>query len=170
MSIFRGLDHKITIPMVIVQHMPPVFTSRMAVSLSGLSEVVVKEASKSDVLISGVCYVAPGDYHLVINRDQTLSVNQSEKVCYVRPSVDVFLNSVTENFKGKILTIILTGMGYDGASGCSLLAKRDNIVLAQDQKSSVVWGMPGAVCENGSAKYALPLEYFPEIINKLSAR
>jgi two-component system chemotaxis response regulator CheB len=170
MNIFRGLNHKITIPMVIIQHMPPVFTSRMATSLSSLSEVVVKEARDADVLTPGVCYIAPGDYHLVVQKDQTLKINQSEKVCYVRPSVDVFLNSVTENFRGRSLTIILTGMGYDGANGCSSLAKRGEMVLAQDELSSIVWGMPGAVCKNGSAKYALPLEYFPQVINKLSDR
>lgn len=170
MNIFRNLDHKITIPMVIVQHMPPVFTNRMATSLSTLSEVKVKEASNGDKLLPGFCYVAPGDYHLEVNQNQTLSLNQGEKVCFVRPSVDVFFNSVFRNYSGDALSIILTGMGCDGANGAASLARSGRIVLAQDQETSVVWGMPGAVSENGSAKHIIPLDYFPQIINKLSAR
>lgn len=170
MNIFRGLDHKISIPMVIVQHMPPLFTKRMASSLSALCDVEVKEANDGDRLRAGLCYIAPGDYHLIVNKDGILSVNQDEKVCYVRPSVDVFLNSVSSFYPGKTLTIILTGMGADGSSGSAALAEKGNVVLAQDEESSVVWGMPGAVCQNNSAKFVMPLDFFSQVINKLSMR
>lgn len=170
MNIFKGLNSDITIPIVIIQHMPPLFTKRMAKSLSSLCSLDVREAKNGDLLKPGVCYIAPGDFHLEINTDGVLKTHQGEKVCFVRPSVDVFLESVAKNYKGKVLDLILTGMGCDGANGSALLSRKGHKVLAQDEESSIVWGMPGAVHENGSADFVLPLEAFSQIINNLSAR
>ncbi len=141
---FKNLKIKLPVPMLIVQHMPPIFTEKLAEMLSKLSPNVVKEAKESDLLTPGTVYIAPGDYHMVLNKNNTVSLNQNEKVCYVRPSADVLFNSVLENFSGQILTIVLTGMGEDGAMGAKKLSQGGAQVICQDKESSVVWGMPGS--------------------------
>lgn len=144
-QVFKNIKNKVNVPILIVQHMPPVFTQKLAEMLSKLSPIEVFEAKNGDKLKAGVCYIAPGDYHMTITSDGVIHLNQAEKVCFVRPSVDVLFNSVADNFRGKVLPIVLTGMGEDGAVGAKKLNEKGIDIFIQDQTSSVVWGMPGSV-------------------------
>ena len=171
-TIFKGLKPNISKPFLLVQHMPPIFTTQLAEALSKCSDLTVSEAKHGDILKSGHCYIAPGDYHMSlhkVNNEYCLHLDQTEKICYVRPAVDVMLNSVVDNFTGKIATFILTGMGNDGSNGCKYLKeKHKGVVVIQDEKSSVVFGMPKAVYELDIYDEMAPLSEISQIINDIT--
>ena len=145
-AVFKMIIEKVTVPMLIVQHMPPVFTEKLAAMLSKLSPVEVREAKAGDKLTAGVCFLAPGDYHMTISKSGEILLDKTEKVCFVRPSVDVLLNSIVQNFDKQVLNIIMTGMGDDGANGTKKLnAKGNAYTYIQSKETCIVWGMPGAV-------------------------
>jgi two-component system chemotaxis response regulator CheB len=144
-TLFKNIKNNLTVPILIVQHMPPMFTEKLAEMLSKLSTLKVSEAHDGDKLLPGVCYVAPGDFHMTIGPDNIVHLDKNEKVCFVRPSVDVLFNSVAANFRGNILAFVLTGMGEDGAVGAKKLFDKGANIFIQDKESSIVWGMPGSV-------------------------
>jgi two-component system chemotaxis response regulator CheB len=157
-------------PVLLTQHMPPMFTTKLADSLNSITAMEVVEAKHGQPIKSGVCYLAPGDYHMTLKREHSeffIELTQSEKVCHVRPSVDVMLESVNQSFTGKIMTIILTGMGSDGANGCEKLAKKSHPLFIQDEESSVVWGMPGAVAKRNLGAKSLSLSEIGPFLNKV---
>ncbi len=170
MTIFKGIVGMPSIPILIVQHMPPVFTQKLAEMLNKNSELTISEAKNGDQLKVGHCLIAPGDYHMTLSKDLTISLNQKDKVCFVRPSVDVLLNSVTENFSGQVLSIILTGMGEDGANGSRSLKTKNAYQFTQDKDSCVVWGMPGAVMRAEVGASAIKLADIPKLITMVSKR
>lgn len=148
------------LPMVIVQHMPPVFTKLLAERLSATCPVKVHEAAEGDVLEAGHAYIAPGDSHMTLRREGkavrvALNHDAPENSC--RPAVDVLLRGVASVYGANSLTVILTGMGQDGLRGCEQLHRAGGQILIQDEASSVVWGMPGAVSRAGLADKELPL-------------
>lgn len=161
---FKEIKEEINIPMLLVQHMPPIFTTKLADSLTTKSPVRVVEAKSGDILKNGVCYLAPGDFHMTLNSDLSVSLNQDEKVCYVRPSADVLFDSVYKSFAGKILCIVLTGMGSDGMNGSINLKKSGADVIVQNEETSVVWGMPGSIVQAGVNPYVLPLEDLAKVL------
>lgn len=167
-TLFRGINTNINVPMLIVQHMPPLFTQKLAEMLNKVSTVRVFEAKDGDQLKAGVCYVAPGDYHMTIDENKIIRLNQEEKVCFVRPSVDVLFHSVAKNFKGNVLSIVLTGMGEDGANGAKKLHDQGNLVVIQDKQTSVVWGMPGAVKKVIPESKVAPISEMGKIISSLA--
>ena len=141
---------KLSVPVLITQHMPPIFTAQLAKTLNELSPNTVVEAKDGDIIEPGTVYLAPGDYHMLMKPFEgghKISLTQTEKVCFVRPAVDVMLNSVAECFSGNVVTYIFTGMGNDGANGCQRMRAKNGINIIQDEASSVVWGMPRAVYE-----------------------
>jgi two-component system chemotaxis response regulator CheB len=141
-------------PIVIVQHMPALFTSFLAVSLSKTCKVQVKEAEEGDELKAGHVYIAPGDYHMTVVRDKLkylIHLNQDPKESFCRPAVDVLLRSIAAVFGKNSLVVIMTGMGQDGLLGCKEILAQGGQVVAQDEASSTVWGMPGAVAKAGLA-------------------
>jgi two-component system, chemotaxis family, protein-glutamate methylesterase/glutaminase len=149
------------LPIVIVQHMPPLFTQFLADRLNARSKIRVVEASQRMVVEPGTAYIAPGDYHMRFERQGlqvhiVLDQGPAENSC--RPAVDVMLRSAAEIFQGDILAAILTGMGQDGRLGVEQVKKRGGYVIAQDSESSVVWGMPGAVVEAGLADMVVTLK------------
>lgn len=151
-KIFNSMQGKCPIPIVIVQHMPPVFTEQLAKMLDRLSDLTVVEAKEGDILKAGHCYIAPGDYHVELKKVESqykLTLNQNEKVCFVRPAVDVTWKSAAKVIQGSILSVMLTGMGEDGTSGAKELRQRGEPIVIQDKTSSVVWGMPGSLYEHG---------------------
>lgn len=160
-------------PLVMVQHMPPVFTTQLAKALDEVSPMTVVEAKPGDELKPNHAYLAPGDYHMFIEKKDDkyqLNLNQGPKVCYVRPAADVLFESVAKNFPDKkVLAIVLTGMGNDGAHGCEVLQKLNTRVIIQDEDSSVVWGMPKAVYDIGCQDIRLNISKIPELINKMAA-
>ncbi|EQC49756.1 chemotaxis-specific protein-glutamate methyltransferase CheB [Bacteriovorax sp. DB6_IX] len=169
-KIFKGITERPSYPMLIVQHMPPLFTKKLAEMLDKVSPVDVREAAGGEKLENGVCYIAPGDYHMKLEKDLSLSLNQDEKVCFVRPAVDVLFQSVSENFSNQVMSIILTGMGEDGANGCEALKEKQAYQFIQDEGSSVVWGMPGAVNRRNIGAKILNLEDFGPLLTEIAKR
>jgi two-component system chemotaxis response regulator CheB len=160
--VFRALPPSIGIPVVVVQHMPPVFTKILADRLSTKSDWQVHEAADGMRLEPGHAYVAPGDHHLTVSRAPlsagraVVTVGPPENSC--RPSVDVLFRSVAASHGAGVLAVVMTGMGQDGLRGAELLVQAGATVLVQDEATSVVWGMPGYVARAGLAAELLPLD------------
>jgi two-component system chemotaxis response regulator CheB len=149
------------VPVVITQHMPPLFTRLLAERLDSGGALRVHEARGGEALEPGHVYIAPGDYHMEVKREGTsvrLVLQQAPPENSCRPSVDVMIRSVTSTYGAGTLALILTGMGQDGLRGCEWVREAGGVVLAQDEPTSVVWGMPGAVTKAGLADAVLPLE------------
>jgi two-component system chemotaxis response regulator CheB len=170
-TVFKAITEKVSIPMLLVQHMPPMFTEKLAAALSKLSPVEVREAKTGDKLVAGVCLIAPGDFHMTVNRDGLIILNQKEKNCFVRPSVNVLLDSVAECYDKQILNIVMTGMGDDGALGTKKITDKGAYTYIQDKESSIVWGMPGSVFKMiGDKARVIPLSQIGALINTVSKR
>lgn len=156
------LPANLPVPVVITQHMPPLFTTMLAERLDRSSSLTVREAAGGETLLPGLVYLAPGDFHLeVVAESRTrfatgLTKAPPENFC--RPSVDVLFRSAARVCGGSVLGVVLTGMGSDGREGAKLIVDAGGQVLAQDEQTSVVWGMPGAVTNAGLAAEVLPLE------------
>ena len=149
------------LPILMVQHMPPVFTRLLAERLQANCALRVEEASNGSVVEKGKMLIAPGDHHMRVRNSGgqmhvTLDQAPPENSC--RPAVDVMFRSVEEVYGGAVISVILTGMGYDGLRGVRALKAKGACVIAQDEASSVVWGMPGAVVEAGLADAVVPLD------------
>lgn len=148
-------------PVVIAQHMPALFTKILAEHLTKAGKLPCKEAEHGERLQNGQIYLAPGDFHMTIRKDAGgyyAELDQTPPINFCRPAVDPLFQSVTEATGGIALGIILTGMGHDGRDGCRTLRNAGGTILAQDEATSVVWGMPGAVAEAGLADEILPLK------------
>ena len=149
-------------PVVIVQHMPASFTTTFAQRLDGISQLHVVEAKDGDVLQPGVCYIAPGGMQMIFER-QGMSArvhilkDTGKKVSY-NPCVDVSFASLAGIYGGKVLAMILTGMGSDGCEGCRMLKQKGSVIWAQNEESCVVYGMPQAIVNAGVADLVLPLD------------
>ncbi len=152
---------------LIVQHMPALFTKVFADRLDKNSNLKVKEAEEGEKIVEGVCYVAPGDYHLVVDWGGIIHLNKGPKVHNVRPAVDVTMKSVAKIFGSKSIGVILTGMGWDGAEGSLAIRNAGGFVIAQDKKTSIVYGMPKAVVEVGAANVVLPYDEIPQMITRI---
>ena len=149
------------VPIVIVQHMPPVFTRMLAERLTSQCQVPVSEGVCGGRLGPGRVWVAPGDYHMTVARDVLggrLRLNQEPPENSCRPSVDVLFRSVADSYGPNSLVVVLTGMGQDGLRGCEAVHEVGGQILAQDEASSVVWGMPGFVVRASLADRVLPLD------------
>lgn len=161
-------------PVLIVQHMPPAFTRFLAQRLSSLCPLPVEEAEQGTLVHAGKIWVAPGGYHMIVERveEQTrirISEDPPENSC--RPSVDVLFRSVAEVFGSRALAVVLTGMGQDGLRGCEQLAAAGAEIVIQDEASSVVWGMPGFVARGGLADAVLPIEVLGQhLVERVAAR
>jgi two-component system chemotaxis response regulator CheB len=148
------------VPVLVVQHMPPVFTRQLAARLDRLGPATVVEATGGEPLRAGTIYVAPGDRHLVVKAGAAgfvASTQESPPVNFCRPSVDVLFSSAVEAVGGEIVGVVLTGMGADGRTGAGRIVAAGGTVLVQDEATSVVWGMPGAVATAGFAHRVLPI-------------
>ena len=148
------------VPIVLVQHMPPLFTKMLADRLAAKSKIKVVEAVDGQPLTRGVCHIAPGDWHMSLKQDGALVrvvLDQRPPENSCRPAVDPLLRSVAEVYGANSLSVILTGMGQDGLKGCEATRKAGGWVFAQDEATSVVWGMPGFVARTGLADRVLAL-------------
>src|SRR5919198_2177769 len=143
---------------LLVQHMPSGFTRSLADRLDASSQIPVREAGRADHLTAGTALVAPGDYHLRVTPSGGVQLDQSPRVHGVRPSIDVALRSAAEHFGTRTVAVILTGMGQDGAVGAAAVRAAGGYVLAEDEATCVVWGMPRAVVERGLAQRVAPLD------------
>jgi two-component system chemotaxis response regulator CheB len=160
-----GLD--LPVPVLVVQHMPPTFTRLLAERLCNLRGGKVEEATPDQVAQPGHIYIAPGDFHMTVERQEGMTLlrlgkDPHENSC--RPAVDPLFRSVATTFGAKAVGVVLTGMGRDGCNGCEHLRDKGAQILVQDEASSVVWGMPGLVARQGLADEILPLPQIgPEI-------
>lgn len=162
--VIPALPKDLNCPVLLVQHMPPIFTASLADHLGKKSALQVKEGRENEPIIPGTVWIAPGGKHMIIKRDErnlggfAIALNENPPVNSCRPAVDVLFRSVAENVTGGVLAVILTGMGEDGTAGVAALKRRSCYCLAQDEKTSVVYGMPRMVAEKGWADEILPLE------------
>jgi two-component system, chemotaxis family, protein-glutamate methylesterase/glutaminase len=149
------------VPILIVQHMPPMFTQLLAERLNSKCQILVKEAVAGTVIGGGQAWIAPGDYHMMVeqNGEQVqIAINQAPPENFCRPAVDVLLYSVAKIYGAKSLAVILTGMGQDGLRGCQYIREVGGHIFVQDQTSSVVWGMPGFVANAGLAERVISID------------
>ncbi|HLI63692.1 MAG TPA: chemotaxis response regulator protein-glutamate methylesterase [Terriglobales bacterium] len=170
-TIFSALPGDLGVPLLIVQHMPPIFTQLLATNLSAHSALAVREARHNEEIVANTAYIAPGGRHMKLIASVTgarvlqLSDDPAENCC--RPSVDYLFRSVANHFPAKALAVILTGMGEDGTAGLRLLKQGGSTVLAQDEASCVVFGMPKAAIEAGVVDCIVPLAVMAERITTL---
>jgi two-component system, chemotaxis family, protein-glutamate methylesterase/glutaminase len=156
--ILAALPGSFPLPVLIVQHMPPVFTRLLAERLNSLCPLNVREGADGDRAEPGTVTIARGDWHMEMKRDFVLRLNQNALENFCRPSADVLFRSAAQAAPGRALGVILTGMGSDGLAGCRAIRATGGTVLAQDAATSVIWGMPGAVASAGLANRILPLD------------
>lgn len=163
------LPASLPVPVLVVQHMPPVFTRQFAQRLDRLCALRVVEATDGVPLLPGTVHLAPGDHHLVVRPGRgthTTGLHQGPPENYCRPAVDPLFRSAVTAYEGAVLGVVLTGMGADGRHGAGEIRAGGGTVLAQDQATSVVWGMPGAVAQAGLADEILPLDRVAEAIQR----
>jgi two-component system chemotaxis response regulator CheB len=159
-------------PVLVVQHMPPLFTRLLAQRLDTVCSLKVRETADGAVLQAGQVWVARGDWHLEVERGRDavrIRTHREPPLHSCRPAVDVTLSSVARNYGRYALAVVLTGMGRDGLRGCEEIRARGGEVLVQDQESSVVWGMPGFIASAGVASRVIPLaEMCGEIVRRVT--
>ncbi len=166
-TVVQGLGKGLGVPVVITQHMPPTFTPILAEHITRLGFMPCTEARDGEALVAGHLYLAPGDRHLLVEGGRTglrakLTTGPPENFC--RPSVDPMLRSASAACEGRVLVAMLTGMGHDGLAGTRQVIEAGGCAVGQDEASSVVWGMPGAVVQAGLCHAVLAL---PKISPKL---
>lgn len=158
-QLIPGLPKDFPVPVLIVQHMPPAFTGPLAKRLDSLSAVHVKEAEDGDSLRPGYVYIAPGGKHMLLKRRGVLTLTVNPMGKRHIPSVDIMDSAASEFYGADMIGVILTGMGNDGFEGLTLCKRQGAYILAQDEDSCVVYGMPRAVVEGGLADEVLPLSH-----------
>ncbi|WP_010587611.1 protein-glutamate methylesterase/protein-glutamine glutaminase [Schlesneria paludicola] len=170
-EILPAIPKYFPVPILIVQHMPANFTEALSERLNKMSQIRVVHGTNGVSLERGTAYIAPGDFHMAVKRQSTevvMYLNQLPPENSCRPSVDVLFRSVVEAYGAGVLGVILTGMGQDGLRGCQFIREVGGQIIAQDEKSSVVWGMPGFVAKAGLADCVLPLHQIAiEIHNRV---
>jgi two-component system chemotaxis response regulator CheB len=170
-TFFKNLDPALNLPIVLTQHMPPNFTAILAEHISKQTGWQAREAQTGDLLEPNKVLVAPGDYHMTVVLDEngrkTIRLNQDAPESFCRPAVDPMLRSLVQVYGGKILMVMLTGMGSDGLLGSRKLVEAGGTLIAQDEETSVVWGMPGAVAHAGLCHAVLPLEQITGQIQRI---
>jgi two-component system, chemotaxis family, protein-glutamate methylesterase/glutaminase len=159
------------VPIVVVQHMPPIFTRMLAERLASRSEISVEEGTAGTVLAPGHSWIAPGNFHMTVAQagmNWQLELNQDAPEHSCRPAVDALFRSVAAAYRANVLGVVMTGMGSDGVLGAQNIREAGGEVIIQDEASSVVWGMPGLVYAAGQADAVYPLDQLaPEITRRV---
>lgn len=167
-EVFSKLPSGLPFPILIVQHMPPLFTKSLANRLNSLSAVNVKEAENMDTPTKGWAYIAPGGFQMTVNKHGKIVISEEPKNLLFKPSVDVLFKSLGEVFGPRTVGIIMTGMGNDGTEGLRLISKKGGYVIAQSPESCVVAGMPGSVINAKIANEIVPLKDMADRIINLA--
>ncbi len=170
-TVVSAISPEVQQPILITQHMPATFTKILAQRLGKESGRPSAEAANAETIKEGHIYVAPGDFHMTIAGTPTapkFKLLQTPPENFCRPAVDPMLRSLSDIYGSKVLTVILTGMGHDGLQGSRKLADLGGAVIAQDEATSTVWGMPGAVATEGVCNAVVPLEQIGELISKIA--
>ena len=160
-AVLPQLPATLGVPVLIVQHMPPLFTASLAASLNAKCPMTIKEGQDGELALAGTVYLAPGGSHMKLqleNGEKRIRITDDPPENHCRPAVDVLFRSVAHAFPGKATAVILTGMGNDGTLGCRLLKRHGGTVIAQDEASCVVFGMPKEVISAGVVDIVVPLD------------
>ena len=170
-EVFPGIPKDFPVPIVTVQHMPPVFTRLLAERLASKSKISVEEGTAGASLSPGHAWIAPGNFHMIVKRvgvNRRVDLNQDAPENSCRPAVDVLFRSVAAAYGPNVLGVVMTGMGADGVIGSQAIRDAGGEVIIQDEASSVVWGMPGLVHAAGQEDGVYPLqEIAPEITRRV---
>ena len=164
-KILRSLSSD-TPPILIVQHMTQGMTKHFAEGLNDSCKFDVKEAQEGDKVQAGLALIAPSGFHMIITKERKVHLNMDSPVNYVRPSADVLMFSLSEIYGSKNVGVVLTGMGADGAMGIKAIKQKGGVTIAQDKKTSVVYGMPNVAFQTGCIVTVSPLEMIPKEIMK----
>jgi two-component system chemotaxis response regulator CheB len=160
-----------SVPIVIVQHMPPLFTKLLAERLEARANIKVEEGAPGQTVNAGHAFIAPGNYHMIVQREEgsvRIQIHQEPPENSCRPAVDVLFRSVAETYGAGALGVVMTGMGQDGLRGSERIREAGGQVFVQDEATSVVWGMPGFVANAGLADKVLPLQQLgSEIVRRV---
>ena len=174
MELFQLWKSPLSVPMFIVQHMPPKFTEYLATRINAIGVIPATEAIEGQEALPGHAYIAPGGMHMEVVRSGSkihISLNENPPENSCRPAVDVLFRSAANTYGSHVLGVVLTGMGYDGLKGSMEIVKAGGRIWAQDQESSVIWGMPGAVVNENLTEKVLPLTQIPnEILLQLQRK
>jgi len=165
--VLAALPSNFPLPLAIVQHLDPNHVSRLADILGRRTTLAVKEAEADDLLTSGVVYIAPPGWHMIIVPGGAIALTQTVPVHFVRPSADELFESAARSF-GPAIAVILTGTGTDGATGAAAVKARGGTVIAQDEATAAFFGMPHAAIETGVVDYVLPLDDIPQRLINLA--
>jgi two-component system, chemotaxis family, protein-glutamate methylesterase/glutaminase len=157
-EVLSGLSMDFPAPIVIVQHLEPYHPSRMVEILRYRFLMPIKQAEEGDVLQSGKIYIAPPNYHVLVNPDSTLSLSSAPKVNFSRPAADLLFESAAISLQGRAIAVVLTGRGQDGAMGIQAIKQGGGLVLVQNQSTATYFGMPGAAIATGVVDYILPID------------
>ncbi|MDX2226802.1 MAG: chemotaxis response regulator protein-glutamate methylesterase [Verrucomicrobiae bacterium] len=169
-QVLPQLEETLPVPILIVQHMPELFTRFLSERLNHICRMNVHEALDGMIAESGNIFIAPGGWHMLINWEPphfVLRINREAPRNSCRPSVDLLFESAAEAYGSGLLGVVLTGMGYDGLKGAEKIREKGGYILTQDRESSVVWGMPGVVTEAGLANKVVPLDQVATEIKRL---
>ena len=173
-ELIPGFPADFPVPIVIVQHMPPLFTRLLAERLNTLTPLEVQEGKAGQRLQRGQVWIAPGDHHMTVARkgaEFVVGINHDAQENSCRPAVDVLFRSVAQTYGANVLAVVLTGMGTDGTRGSAIIREAGGEVIVQDEASSVVWGMPGSVVAASLADRIYPLAGIgPEVVRRVSVR
>jgi two-component system chemotaxis response regulator CheB len=173
LEVLRDMAASVKLPILITQHMPATFTTLLAEHIERATGVPCAEGRDGEAVSAGRIYLAPGNYHMTVERAAVGSVirlNQDQPENFCRPSVDPMLRSLAPVYGSALLTLILTGMGTDGQKGAAEVVAAGGTVIAQDEATSVVWGMPGAVATSGLCSAVLPIKEIGPSVRKLVMR
>lgn len=171
-DLFANIKGPLRVPVLITQHMPPVFTKTLANSIKDLTGIETREAKHYEELQNQI-YVAPGDYHLCLKESDGkifTTLDKRPKRNAVRPAVDFLFESAVEIYGANTLGLVLTGMGSDGTAGSIAIKNKNGCILIQDEKTSAVWGMPGAVHKESAFDAMHDIHECARILNNLVGR
>lgn len=157
-KLLKELPGDLGVPVLVVQHMPKGFTKSFAERLNRCCKIEVLEASDGIRIEKNKVYIAPGGYHMEVIKGGRIQLNEDASIWGVRPAVDKLFISISKVFKERIISVILTGMGKDGAKGIVTIKAAGGITISQDEKSSTIYGMPKVAYETGAVDYVLPLD------------
>lgn len=171
-EVFKSLKgYTFSMPIFIAQHMPPSFTKMLAEHISSLSGLTTKEGEDGEIVANNTIYIAPGNFHMTVEvRDgvRVIALNQLPHENFCRPSVNPLLRSVAKSYHGRVLGVMLTGMGSDGLDGAKELVAQGGGIIAQDKATSTVWGMPKAVIMSSLCSEILPLQKMAQKITDVT--
>lgn len=167
-KILTELPANFPYPILLVQHMPSTFTPAFAQRLDRLCQIEIREAKDNDMLRPGVALLAPGGKQMLVDqRGQTVNIIEGDERLQYKPSVDITFGSASRTFKGKVLALVLTGMGHDGREGAKLLKREGSTIWSQDEASCVVYGMPMAVETAGLSDAVMSIEHFAKRLREI---